>query len=190
MSFEAAEVDPNFRVMEPAEEEMLAEDALTQALEELLEKDVPGMDALMLMRGPELVRQMARELKAFLDTRSDPEGWLEAALRLFEGDGALWQKTLLDACLSQLDGALDLLAAARDICLETDGPAHYLDSIENDIRELEAAKAVDSYERMRVWAEVFKSARAGNGKGGGFDPDKLERVKSLRESAKKRLGEI
>ena len=35
MSFEAAEVDPNFRIMEQTEEEMLSEDALTQALGEI-----------------------------------------------------------------------------------------------------------------------------------------------------------
>ena len=190
MSFEAAEVDPNFRVMEEAEEELLSEDALTQALEELLEENHPGMDALMLMRGPETVRQMARELKDFLDTRSDPEKWLEYAESLFEGDGEAWQKALLGACKKRLEGALDLLFTAREVCLEADGPGHYLACIESDIAELERAEAIASYERMRVWAEEFKGARAGGGKKAEIDLDKLERVKNLRDSAKKLLGDI
>ena len=188
MSFEAAEVDPNFRIMEQTEEEMLSEDALTQALEELLEKDITGMDALMLMRGPEQVRQMARELIAFLDTRSDPEGWLDGALKLFEGDGSKWQEVLLNACSAHLNGALDLLNAAKDVCLETDGPSHYLGCIENDIQALEEAKDISSYEGMRIWAEGFQAARPGRGR--EFDPNKLERVKNLRDSAKSHIGDI
>lgn len=192
MSFEAAEVDPNFRVMEESEEALLCEDALTQALEELLEKDDPGMDRLMLMRGPETVRQMARELKDFLDTRSDPDKWLADALEMFGGAGEEWQKALVRACKKRLDDALDLLYTAGDVCRETDGPGHYLACIEKDTQALKEACGIESYETMRVWAEEFKSARApgGKSKNADFDIDKLERVKSLRESAKKRISEI
>lgn len=191
MSFEAAGVDPNFRVMEESEEALLAEDALTQALEELLGEDLPGTDALMLMRGPETVRQMARELKEFLDTRSEPDKWLEEALEMFGGPGKEWQDALVAACQKRLDDALDLLYTAGDVCRETDGPGHYLSCIEKDIDALMEARGISSYEKLRVWAEEFRSARAvGGARGAEIDPDKLERVKSLRDSAKKLLGEI
>ncbi|MCR4620968.1 MAG: UvrD-helicase domain-containing protein [Clostridiales bacterium] len=181
-SFEIAGVDPNYRILEPAEEEILSEDALTQELEALLEQQTPGVDTLMLMRGPEQVRQMARELIAFLDTRSDPEGWIEYALRLFDGSGELWQETLMEACRTHLDSAEALLDAARAICLETDGPGHYLKCLEKDMLALEKASRLGTYEEMRVWAEDFQLTRPG--KGGEFDQDKLDTVKALRDNAK------
>lgn len=77
-NFEAAGVDPQFRVLDDAEDRQWTDRAMDEALEDAYKAGGADMDALDYARGPAKVRALALEMYRFLRERPDAEaGWNE-----------------------------------------------------------------------------------------------------------------
>ena len=79
-NFEAAKVDPAFRILDDAEDRRMLDEAADEALETLYAEGGEALAHLDAGRGPEKVRALALELYDYLCERPDPEEWLSAAL--------------------------------------------------------------------------------------------------------------
>ncbi|MCS7015943.1 MAG: UvrD-helicase domain-containing protein [Gemmatales bacterium] len=91
--FYLLELDPDFRVLDPAEAEVLKRDALEETLDNWFEQRPPGIDEAAFYRlvdeyggllAGEGLPQLLLELQAFLDTLPDPRQWWEEVLTLYE----------------------------------------------------------------------------------------------------------
>ena len=84
--FEAAQVDPMYRVGDGAEISLLKEAALSDALESLYDEPTPGFAYAALCMPREQLETAVDALYDFLLSRPDPWEWLAAALKRYDCD--------------------------------------------------------------------------------------------------------
>ena len=185
--FQLVNVDPAFGVLEDAENQLLEQQALDEALEDAYVQNSEEIQALAAGRGPEEIKQLALTLYNFLCARPDVEKWLSHALSLLDTDGEIWTDALLQRARSALYEAEALLDCAVKICNEELGPAHYLPALESDLDFIHALQG-ESYEGIQQRYLTYIAARATGGRHKG-DKDKLESVKELRKRAKRLFEE-
>ena len=153
--FEAAGVDPMFRIIDDAEDKQLTERAMDEALENAYLTGSEGMDALDFARGPMRVRSLVMDMHAFLKERPDPEMWFENALALMDGDGEIWLKALEDSLREKLSSALALNDYAIYLAGQPEGPNHYVPALEADAQAIQTIMNAP-YRRMNALINSFK----------------------------------
>ena len=191
-NFEAAGVDPQFRIIDDAEDRQLTDHAMDDALEHAYEEGGADMDALDFARGPEKVRELALAMYGFLRERPDADEWMENAFSLMRGDGKEWESVLVDAAREKLSEARALNDYAIQRALLPEGPTAYAEAMEEDGRVIEALGALD-YAHLSESAGEFKqitpkSPRRKKGEEPSPDEEQLKNeVMSLRKQVKARV---
>jgi len=195
-----AGIDPDFRVIGEIEAELMKIDVLDELLEERYGAEGPGGPLVRLSeryggeRGDELLHRLILKLYDFARSQPWPEHWLrECARRFAEADpGRLsaspWAEDMRREALIALEGACSLLAAARDLALGPGGPAPYAETLEKDLAVAERLRAAVAGQPWDRWKEAFSGVSFGRLKavrGGDADPRIQERVKKLRDDARK-----
>ncbi|MBR1559091.1 MAG: UvrD-helicase domain-containing protein [Clostridia bacterium] len=193
-NFEAAGVDPAFRILDDAVVERLRREAMDEALEwayagnaEPGEDDAPEArpdPALLRLdygRGPSGVRAAAEVLFSKMEERPDPAAWLEEASRCDEQALQRWQDELKDAARRCVNSARVQLRQALSVhgC-----PAHYADAMRADLLRLDEICAIADYDDLSRALIDYKQTTP-RGRLNGVDEAALDTVKRLREEAKK-----
>ena len=197
------DLDPDFRLCDENEGLMLMEDALNAVLDRRYETIVPESDFAQLVDTMSAGRDDSRLMQIVLDIRGriqshpDPEAWLDEQERAFAMAGVTdagdtpWGRLLLSDVRRQADYWAGRMEEALDLAQEEEklskayGPS--LEVTLDGLRELAAAAE-------RGWDEAATCAgvefpRLGSSRGCG-DPAALERIKTLREQCKKRMGKL
>ena len=183
-NFEAAGVDPVFRVMDDALADRLRQASLDEAMEAAYTD--PGEDLLALDygRGPGGVRAAVETLFDRMEDRPDPEAWLDRAARCDEEALQMWQFELMDAARRCIRTAMAQLKQALGVpgC-----PVSYGNAIRQDLDALAELHGCGEYDALCRDIAEFKLTSARKDK--QSDPDAVETVKRLREAAKRALAE-
>ncbi len=176
-NFEAAGVDPAFRIMDDAENRRLLDEALDEALEKAYARGGAAMEALDFGRGPAGVRAAAESLYAFLQERPDPWGWLES-VQDAEKMLPVWEGELMNAARK----AVRLAIAATNLALSlADCPDNYAVALGRDLSELETMAECGDYEALRESIANFKQTRP-TGRTGKTELE-MQEVKAARKAA-------
>ena len=189
-NFEAAGVDPAFRILDDALVARLRGEALDEALELFYaggreDGEAPEYrpDGAMLKldygRGPRGVRAAAEALLAQLEDRPDGEAWLEAAGRCDEAQLSLWQEELKGAARRSIDGAIVQLREAIDM---VGCPPQYAEAMENDLQRLSEMRALQDYDSLYRALSEYKPTRVRSVRGSGGS-DEVKAIQSLRRGA-------
>ncbi|WP_018922367.1 helicase-exonuclease AddAB subunit AddA [Salsuginibacillus kocurii] len=197
------DLDPQFRIVDDVEGELLRDEVLEELLEE--EYAQPDnrsffdlVDRLSGDRSDERLRQVIRRLYDFSRSHPDPAAWLNAIqadydLKTVERiDDLPWTNDLLtdiqaelQACTMQLNKALAYTRAAE-------GPFKYADTLLEDyqtIDKLQAASA--SFEALYQTFETLSFSRLPTiTKKDLVDPQLKEQTKALRDQVKKQVESI
>ncbi|MFB9280063.1 UvrD-helicase domain-containing protein [Cohnella cellulosilytica] len=199
------ELDPGFRMANDTEAGLLRMDTLDELFEERYAAEGGSGELALLAdrfggeRDDEPLHRLVLELHEFAGSHPWPEHWLrETAARFGEAEAgelleSLWVKSLRDDAELLLQGTLQMLRAALRIAHEPGGPEPYIETLFADIDGLEqaaAAFATDSWEAWQAAASGIRFGRLKACKGDEYDPALIERVKALRESAKKTAGKL
>ncbi len=179
-NFEAADVDPAFSILDEDDARLMLDSALDEALENGYQRGGAALESLDYGRGPSGVRAAADALLRFLDSRPEPEKWIETALA---GDKDAWTREIADAARRAAREALIALHQTRALLL----PPHYENAIQADILALEEMGREHGYERLRALLIDFKLTTP-RGRNAGYDEDAIEEAKNLRDAAKKALA--
>ncbi|MBR2697903.1 MAG: UvrD-helicase domain-containing protein [Clostridia bacterium] len=199
-NFEAAGVDPAFRVMDDALSDRLRQAALDEALEAAYTGAAPDAEppedgpaparpsedllALDYGRGPAGVRAAVEELFDRLEDRPDPEAWLARAVRCDDDALTLWQDELKDAARRCIGTAVVQLKQALNVA---GCPVSYDSALRLDIAALLELQRQGDYDQLSRGIAEFRLTAARKDK--MSDPDAVEAVKRLREAAKRALAE-
>ncbi len=199
------DLDPGFRMANETESELLRMDTLDELFEERYAAE--GEDGPLALlagvfggeRSDEPLHRLVLELHEFAGSHPWPTHWLRSMAGQFRGadaDGllqSLWVKSLMSDTMLQLQGTIYMLRSALRLAQEPGGPAPYIDTIVAEIDGLE--NVADAF-RTGGWPE-WQSAvmniafgRLKPCKGDEYDPVLIERVKGLRDSAKKAAGKL
>ncbi len=180
--FEAAGIDPAFRVLDGTETQRLMDEALEEAVEEAYRA---GDEALMQLdygRGPEGVTEMARILLWALDERPDPEAWLEEMLGS-KDIFSLWTGEVMGAARRAIDQALVFCREAKDA---SDATENCIDAALNDIKMLQDLAGRTEFDDMQRALKEIKFVRVASKRG----MPQGDEFKALRNEAKKVIGNI
>ena len=181
-NFEAAGVDPAFRILDDAVNARLLEEAITEALEAAYARGGEDLLALDYGRGPRGVRGMLAELMRQLEARPDPEAWLERATRCDEDALRRWQEELKDAARRSIGTAV---VHFREALAVPGFPASYEQAVTGDIRRLEEMRGLRDYDELSRALTEFKPTTARKAR--EDDPDAVDAVQKLRRAARDAL---
>lgn len=188
--FHVIDLDPVFRVADETELTLMQADILQEVLEERYasgsERFGNCVDAFATGRMDHEIEDLILHLHQIAESYPWPMEWLDQIAELYqsrspeEWEQSRWVQELLQYLDQMTADYYKSAVHARNLCMESDGPAGYLDAIESDLSVLEMlnrAKSLKEYAQAFSHVNVMRLGR--NGK--DVDKEKQERVKNLRE---------
>ncbi|WP_217597123.1 UvrD-helicase domain-containing protein [Cohnella sp. GbtcB17] len=201
-------LDPGFRIANETEAELLRMDTLDELFEERYEQELAlGDDGTLTaladmyggQRSDEPLHRLVLELYDFSRSHPWPDEWLRSTAAAFHigGEAELasspWVKSMQADVLLALSGAAGLLRGARDLAEAPGGPEPYASTLAEDAALVTALTDTVTGQPWTKWREAFASAGFGRLKacrGDGYDPELQERVKEMRDEAKKTINRL
>ncbi|TFE31666.1 UvrD-helicase domain-containing protein [Cohnella luojiensis] len=199
------ELDPGFRMANETEAELLRMDTLDELFEERYEIEGEAGALASLAdrfggeRSDEPLHRLVLELFEYAGSHPWPEYWLRRMAAEFGKAQAeellqsLWIKSLREDAVLLLQGTLHLLRGALRIAHEPGGPEPYIDTLFADIDGLEKVAVAFEAGNWEDWQAAVADISFGRlkaCKGDDYDIHLIERVKGLRDAAKKAAGRL
>ncbi|QRG70802.1 helicase-exonuclease AddAB subunit AddA [Brevibacillus choshinensis] len=193
------ELDPDFRIADQLEGELLRQDVLEEQLESWYEDDSDFhalADIMLDGQDDQILASLILKLYEFSRSHPEPEYWLQEAADMFaaagrEGlDGLAWARSILRSLELELAGMEGKLRRAINLASSPEGPAAYLPLLEAEADALKRA----SYACRKGWdaatlaVSLVSFAKLPPVK--GTDAGIKEQVQDLRNGVKKTLGEL
>lgn len=197
-NFHVIGIDPNFRIGDVNEVDILLQESIDEVLECHYEEKPEGFIQLVESftgnRGDLELNEIIKDIYKFILSFPEPLKWLSDSvemLTLSEIDlkNSIWVKAIKENLLLLLTGAEEALKLAKTISNEDDGPLTYDEAISEDISNLNQLKALleDDFKEFitNVHSITFPTLKALKGKAKeDVNLEKQEDVKSLREDYK------
>ncbi|MGP4082081.1 helicase-exonuclease AddAB subunit AddA [Pseudalkalibacillus sp. R45] len=195
------DLDPNFRIADQTEAELIRQEVLEELLEEEYghEDNEPFFDLVDRFsndRGDDEIQNMIIRLYDFSRSYPWPEQWLEQMGGKYSKSEQVetieelsWTNELVQDVQLQLRGMLELLEQAKQWALLPGGPGPYYDTLVQDeqmVRSLIEAGAV-SWQKVFETFQENKFSRLKACKGDEYDEALKESVKSIRDRVKKQV---
>lgn len=131
--FQAADVDPGFRIIDPQEAQLMAERALDEALLAEYEHVGKDLEALNALRGPDELRGMVIALYSFLCSRADADEWLKA--QTGNAVRAAQYEYLHETALKRVKASGETILNALHIANADEGAIAYAPALRRDYDE-------------------------------------------------------
>ncbi|MGG4459421.1 helicase-exonuclease AddAB subunit AddA [Brevibacillus porteri] len=192
------ELDPDFRIADQMEGELLRQDVLEEQLESWYENDVDFhalADVMLDGQDDHALTILLLRLYEFSRSHPAPEQWLGEAAGMFAVhdknglDGLEWTRSVLRSVELALGGMTAKMRRAVLLAGSPEGPAGYLPLLEAEAAALQRAGAAcrDGWEATAEAVRGVVFAKLPPVK--GTDPLVKEQVQDLRNSVKKELAE-
>lgn len=203
-NFHVVGIDPNFRIGDVNEVDILLNDVIDEVLENAYAQKKEGFIRLVESftgnRGDKELNEIIKDVYKFILSFPDPLEWLEENVDMLDISGdelkdSMWLKAVKDNLNLLLDGAGESLEFALELCREPDGPTVYEDTIAEDLNNLknlkEALESDFTLFTRKAHSVVFPALKALRGKAKDeTDIGKQEDVKESREEYKKAIKTI
>lgn len=198
-------LDPGFRMANETEAELLRMDTLDELFEERYETEGEAGELASLAdhfggeRSDEPLHRLVLELFEYAGSHPWPAFWLRRTAGEFEQAqaesllGSLWVKSLLEDAMLLLQGTLHLLRGALRIAHQPGGPEPYIETLFADIDGLEKVTLAFESGTWEDWQAAVANISFGRlkpCKGDEYDADLIDRVKGIRDSAKKATAKL
>ncbi|WP_400162552.1 helicase-exonuclease AddAB subunit AddA [Brevibacillus sp. TJ4] len=193
------DLDPDFRIADQMEAELLRQDTLEEQMEDWYEQD-PAFQALAdyMLDGQDdeiLVRLLVR-LYEFSRSHPHPAEWLAEAAGMFELggrqslDGLAWTKSILRSLELELGGLEGKMRRAVTLAGSAEGPAGYLPLLEAEAEAVLRARLAcrEGWQSAESALAAVTFAKLPPVK--GADPDVKAQVQDLRNSVKKAIADM
>ncbi|GAA0135947.1 UvrD-helicase domain-containing protein [Paenibacillus sp. YSY-4.3] len=198
-------LDPGFRIASESEIALLRQEVLEELFEEKYAIEREGSPFLRLVdwfggeRSDDAVFFLVQKLYDFSRSHSWPDIWLRQAAEAFAApsvealEKSVWVGSILSDAKLTLEGAVQLLRQAEAIAVSPGGPQPYAATLEEDIAMVEqmlASVHEGQWSLLHGKFDVIAFGKLKPCKKDQTDPVLQERVKGLREEAKKTLTEL
>ena len=199
-NFDRIGIDPQFRIADNSELDLMQEDAMSEVLEEAYEESSEGflefLEEFSASKDDSDVADAVSRLFKFSRSKSNPDRWITDLVlkydfntvdELMHGE---WMQLLVSMTKDEIEDAFKLIESAKAIAEEPDGPDQYISALDNDMEQLENILEAEGYEAIRNAVNALEFEKLSRKKGTDVDENKKERVKKLRDTAKKHITNI
>ncbi|NGZ73830.1 helicase-exonuclease AddAB subunit AddA [Saccharibacillus alkalitolerans] len=198
-------LDPAFRIANEHESEIMRQEILEELFEEQYALEEDGRLFRRLIdwfggeRSDDPAFALVQRLYDFARSHPWPERWLREAAAEFRVDTleslgeTSWARSLMADARLALAGTENLLLRAYDLASSPEGPAPYVDTLQNDLdmlRRLQAAAEREPWHRVHAYFENMTFGKLNAVRKDQCDPQIKDRAKALRDAAKEDLTEI
>lgn len=195
-NFYSLGIDPNFRIADDTEAQLLKIDVLEELLENCYQISKEGDDFLNLIdayggqRDDGPIQDLIIKIHQFSQSNPWPDYWLDQMVDNFAINN--WFKELLPSLIVELEGARNYFLQSYKYAQSPRGPLAYLDNLTEELAYVD-----DLIRAAKVsWQELYETFPQGCFnrlpaiKKGAVDENLQTRVKELREKAKKIVKDI
>lgn len=193
-------VDPDFKIGDSTEMELMKVETANELFEEEYEKSSEIFLGLLEMFGNSKddtpLQILLLDIYEFIQSKPRPLEWLHDRVEDFnmteeEFSRSPWLMTLGQEIDMQLSGAKSLFNEASKLCEQASGPSAYYDAIQDDLQIIDALKKALSLGVEAIYVELQKVQHKRLGRV-AKDTDEImkEEVKRLREDGKKIIKEL
>lgn len=206
-NFHCIDIDPGFRITDQTEATLMKLEVLSELFEELYEDDYENKGFFELLecyggnKDDQALQNMVLSLYDFIQSSPHPDKWLQQMTEVFktvEKDDfsqTSWGKVLLKSVEIELQGLKTIMTKAIETIQGEPSLDKYLLVYEEDLANLEALLRICSQASSTQWDNLFDELQALcfnrlPSAGKDTDKNKQEYVKDIRDSVKKRLGDI
>lgn len=175
-------LDPNFRIGDSAECELIKLEALEELLEEKYESDDEEFENIVNIytsnKDDETLRSMILKIYNFIQSAPFPNKWLEEQTEIFNVEDAInvedtpWGNLLMNYAREEINNGIDELKELELEIMDSPEASNYLITIQNDIYMLKALA-----EKCTTWDEMFYTIK-------DFEFERLKPAKGVEEEIK------
>ncbi|MBQ8278319.1 MAG: helicase-exonuclease AddAB subunit AddA [Roseburia sp.] len=192
--FYEIDMEPNFRIGDEGELKLLREDVIKEVLAAHYEQPEGAfsdfMEGYASGRSDDAAVDMILGLYDFSRSYPWPKQWLRncqncyAVQSVEDLNEAVWMQPAVKNMQQLLRDICKSMELALELANEPDGPNMYCAAIESDLEIYESLAELDSFTKLYAALGNISYARLASSKGYTGSPEKLERVKAIREDAK------
>lgn len=195
-------VDPHFRMLDNTEGELLKEEVLEEVLEANYGKEnneafLDAVDRFSNDRNDNGWKEVVLKLYDFSRSHPDPTRWLDEVKDMYHLstdtpiEEQLWGKIVFTEAKATLTEAIQSLEQAKAIGEEEGGPYPYIETIENDLFQLQEAQSLERWEDLyhKLKNISFGRLKAIRSKD-DVDDSLKEKAKQLRNKAKESVTKM
>ncbi|WP_018886719.1 UvrD-helicase domain-containing protein [Paenibacillus massiliensis] len=203
--YQSIPLDPGFRIMNEHETEIMRQELLEEIFEEQYGLHPEGsafrsmVDWFSGERTDDAVYGLVQRLYDFSRSHPWPEYWLRSMAAAFRTEDleqlgrSAWVRSIQQDAILSLRGAANLLEQARETAVQPGGPAPYAVTVEEELHMVRDLLQQVEQEPWDSLYDAFQEIAFGKLKPVKKDQtDQMlqERVKALRDSAKKTITEL
>lgn len=203
-NFHVLGIDPNFRIGDPNECQILLNDAIDEVLEraytEKTNEFVQLVECFTNNRSDTELVDILKDMYYFVLSFPKPLEWLECSINMLninkdKLENSEWLQVIKENIDTFLDGAKESLEDCKSICKEDAGPIAYIDTILSDLDNVDSLKTAlsTSFEEFINNLYSISHPRLASIRGKAkdeVDEHKIEDVKQIREEYKKIIDSI
>ncbi len=193
--FNICRIDPSFRVADEGELKLIAEEVMDGLINDRYESGdkafLDFVDYVSTGRDDAAVMEAIRSVYRFASARPDPAGFIASIVNEYNAEDdaglekTLFMKELLNTARERLSLARKILVHALSVCDAPGGPYFYREALEKDMELVQSLEGLDSYSGYRAALQDLSYTTLSRKKDDTVDPELREKVRKLRERAKK-----
>lgn len=178
-------LDPNFRIGDATECELIKLEALEELLEEKYESDDETFENIVNIytskNGDDTLRNIIIKIYNFIQSAPFPTQWLEEQTEIFKCEDDVkieetpWGKLLMDYARTEIKNGIEELKAVEQDIMDIAEAANYLITLQNDIQMLRVLS-----EKCTTWDEMYQAIK-------NFEFDRLKAAKGVDEETKSQV---
>lgn len=196
-NFDKIDLDPNFRIADETEIEMLKSDIIEEMLEEYYEEAEPSFMELAGQYSTgklsDNISELISRLYSFASGNHNPEEWVKKCINSYDYEdisdfeNSYIMSRLLNMLKKQMEGWIDVLNMAYAIS-ESEGGPKCGKGLTTLIDLIEDAKNCDTYAKMRYVLMNIGTVRLANAK--GCDEGKKQQVSNIKTEVIKQINKV
>lgn len=192
--FYEIDMEPNFRIGDEGELKLLREDVIKAVLEAHYEEPDEAfsdfMEGYASGRSDDAAVEMILGLYNFSRSYPWPKQWLSDCKKCYaitsvdELEKAVWMQPVIKNMRQLLKDICKSVEGALELASDADGPNMYCAALESDLELFEGLAELDTFAKLYQGLKGISYAKLASSRGYAGSPEKLERVKAIREDAK------
>lgn len=192
--FYEIDMEPNFRIGDEGELKLLREDVIKAVLEAHYDEPDEAfsnfMEGYASGRSDDAVAEMILGLYNFSRSYPWPGQWLARCKNCYaiatpeELNEVIWMQPVVKNMRRLLSDLCHATEGALELALEPDGPNMYCKALESDLELYERLAEADTFTKLYQGLKSINYAKLASSRGYTGSPEKLERVKKIRDDAK------